>query len=61
MPASESVVEVRLRNGSITRAFYDCNIMEAGDWDFMPADADGEPIDDADSIADQVVAWRDNT
>jgi hypothetical protein len=32
--------------------------MEAGDWDFVPVGFDGEPIVEADSIADQVAAWR---
>jgi hypothetical protein len=59
MPPDETVVEVRLKDGSAARAWYSCNIMDAGDWDFlpMPADAD-EPDIEADSIADQVVAWR---
>jgi hypothetical protein len=55
MPADETVVEVRLRDGSIVRAWYSCNIMEAGDFDFLPVDDDdGEPKFEADSIADQV-------
>lgn len=58
MPPSETVVDVRLRNGKIAQAFYDCNIMEAGDFDFVPVGSDGEPDIDADSIADQVIAWR---
>lgn len=58
MPPDETVVVVRLKDGSTVRAWYSCNIMDAGDWDFVPVGFDGEPIMDADSIADQVAAWR---
>lgn len=58
MPPDETVVDVRLQDGSTTRAWYSCNIMDAGDWDFVPVGADDEPDMEADSIADQVVAWR---
>ncbi len=57
MPADETVVEVKLQSGRIIQAWYSCNIAEAGDYDFLPA-KDGEPDMDAESIADQVVAWR---
>lgn len=53
MPASETVVEVLLKDGSTALARYDADIMEPGDWDFVPAD---EP--DGDSLADRVTAWR---
>lgn len=58
MPADETVVEVRLKDGSTAIAWYSCNLMEAGDFDFMPVDENDEPKIDADSIADQVTAWR---
>ena len=58
MPASDSVVEVKLSDGSIQRAYYDSNIMEAGDWDFVEVDENDEPLDAGDSLADRVVAWR---
>jgi hypothetical protein len=57
MPPDETIVEVRLEDGSVSPAWYSCNITEAGDWDFLPVrnnDADS----DADSIADKVIAWR---
>ena len=58
LPADETVVEVMLNDGSICRAWYSCNIMEAGDWDFLPVGDEDEPDDEADSIADKIVAWR---
>lgn len=59
MPADESVVEVRLRDGTTRRAWFGCNIMDAGDFDFVPVDeGDDEPGAETDSIADQVAAWR---
>lgn len=58
MPPGETVVDVRLHNGMVMQAFYDHNIMESGDWDFVPVGSDGEPDIEGDSIADQVVAWR---
>jgi hypothetical protein len=61
MPPDETIVEVRLTDGSICRAWYSCNIMEADDWDFLPVkqdDPDMEPDLDAESIADNVIAWR---
>lgn len=57
MPPDETIVEVRLSDGSECLAWYSCNIMEAGDYDFLPV-KDGEPDMDAESIADRVVAWR---
>ena len=56
LPASETIVEVKLLDGSIARAMFDCPIMEPGDWDFATATADDELGDD--SLADQVIAWR---
>jgi len=58
MPADETVVEVMLRDGTVCRAWHSCNIMDAGDWDFLPVKDDGEPDDEADSIASAIVAWR---
>lgn len=58
MPPDETVVEVRLSDGNVVMAWYACDIAERGDWDFIPVNADGEPDDDADSIAADVVAWR---
>lgn len=58
MPNDETVVDVMLRDGSVTRAWYSRDIMERGDWDFVLVDEDGEPDGDADSIAAEVVAWR---
>lgn len=58
MPPGETVVDVRLRDGTITQAFFDRDIMDAGDFDFMPVKPDGEPDIEADSIADNVIAWR---
>jgi hypothetical protein len=56
-PAAWSMVEVRLRDGSTTVAWFDANIMDAGDYDFFPV-RDGDHATEPDSIADQVVAWR---
>lgn len=56
LPAAETVVEVKLRDGSIVRSMFDSNIMESGDWDFATVTADDEYGDE--SIADKVVAWR---
>lgn len=58
MPPDETLVEVRLKDGSIREAFYSCNISEPGDFDFMPVDEDGEPLIEGDSIIDKVEAWR---
>jgi hypothetical protein len=58
MPPDETVVEVKLQDGTTIRAWYSCNIMDAGDWDFLPVLSDDEPDMDADSIADKVIAWR---
>ncbi len=58
MPHTETVVEVRLRDGNIMRAWYDAGIQEAGDFDFIPVGFNNEPNLEADSIADKVVAWR---
>lgn len=57
MPADETLVEVRLKGGATTLAYYSCNIMESGDYDFMPVDQDGEPTD-GDSLISDVEAWR---
>jgi hypothetical protein len=59
MPADETIVEVRLKDGTIRRAWYSCNIMEADDFDFIPMEEDeDEPNLERDSIADEVIAWR---
>ncbi|GEM_PF-5602854 len=58
MPADESVVEVRLDDGSIQRAWFGCNIMDAGDYDFVPVNDADEPDMERASIADRVTAWR---
>lgn len=59
MPASGSIVEVKLRDGTTRLAWYDSDIMEAGDFDFLPIeDGKTEPDIGRDSIADQVIAWR---
>ncbi len=56
LPPAETLVEVKLRDGSVTRSWFDCHIMDAGDWDFASVTLDGEYGDE--SIADQVIAWR---
>lgn len=58
MPADESVVIVKLDDGTERRAWFGCNIMEAGDFDFVALDDGSDEPGDADSIADRVVAWR---
>lgn len=59
MPADESIVEVKLHDGSTRLAWYSCNITEAGDCDFVPIEeGEDEPDLERESIADQVVAWR---
>ena len=56
LPQIETIVEVKLRDGSIVRSMFDSHIMEAGDWDFATVTADDEYGDE--SLADKVVAWR---
>jgi hypothetical protein len=59
MPAAETVVEVVLTDGSIGRAWYDHNIMESGDWEFVALRAgETEPSEDASSISHLVAGWR---
>lgn len=59
MPPDESVIEVKLADGTICPAWYSQNIQEAGDWDFLPLEpGTDEPDLMADSIAKDVVAWR---
>jgi len=59
MPADETIVEVKLKDGTICSAWYSQNIQEAGDWDFLPLEpGTDEPDLMADSIAGDVVAWR---
>lgn len=59
MPPDETVVEVRLKDGTICPAWYSKDIQEAGDWDFLPVEpGTDEPDMMEDSIADKVVAWR---
>lgn len=55
-PADESVVEVLLADGSQQDAWFGFNIMESGGTYWLAVDADGEPGEE--SIADRVVAWR---
>ncbi len=56
MPPDETVVQVILEDGSEHRAFYSCNIMEAGDWEFVPVDENDEPTDEA--FWPEVSAWK---
>jgi hypothetical protein len=60
MPGDETIVEVRLRDGTERLAWYACNIMDAGDFDFLPIDPgrDEPDIDSVESIASDVTAWR---
>lgn len=59
MPQDESVVEALLTDGSVIRAWFGCNIMDAGDWDFERLQpGKDEPPPDGDSIAELVAAWR---
>lgn len=58
LPAGDSIVEVTLKDGTVMRAWFDSNILEQGDFDFVPLGDDGEPAIDADSIAHNVVSWR---
>jgi hypothetical protein len=58
MPADETVVEVRLQDGTVKRAYYSCNIMEPGDFDFIPVDDEDEPLIEGDSLIDKIEAWR---
>lgn len=58
MPAAETVVEVMLTYGEKQLAWFDADIMEKGDWDFLPVGPDNEPIIEADSLAEQIVSWR---
>lgn len=55
MPASEEVVEVFLNGGHCTKAVFWYDGPE--DWDFADTD-NPENLIEADSILDQVVAWR---
>ena len=54
MPADESVVEVRLKDGSICRAFFS---FDDEGCDFAPVGDDDEPTD-GNSLLEQVEAWR---
>ena len=58
MPPDETVVEVKLKDGTERLAWYGQNIMEAGDFDFVPVESRDDEPGDAESIAGQVVAWR---
>lgn len=59
MPADETIVEVRLKDGTICPAWYSQNIQEAGDWDFLPVEpGTDEPDMMENSLAGDVVAWR---
>ena len=59
-PKAETIVEVKLHNGFVGLAMFDCNIQDAGDWDLMPLDERGV-AGVRDSVADQAVAWREST
>jgi hypothetical protein len=56
MPANETVVIVRLRDGTEQRAFYSQSIGDPGDWDFMPVNEHDEPTDE--TLAADVIGWR---
>jgi len=59
IPPDETVIEVQLKDGSVQRAWYSSSGQEAGDWDFVPIEpGTDEPDLMADSLADQVIAWR---
>lgn len=59
MPDDCSIVEVLFEDGSIDRAYFEKNIMESGDWDFVEVNADDEPLMlDGFSYADKVIGWR---
>ena len=59
LPEMYEVVEVRLKSGIVRLAQFDFHIMEAGDWDVLPVELGHDSPDmEAESIADQVVAWR---
>lgn len=59
MPADETIVEVRLKDGTVRLAWYSRDIMEPGDFDFLPIEAgEDEPDIERDSIAADIVAWR---
>lgn len=60
MPPDETIVEVKLKSGYTALAWYSCNIMDAGDWEFLPV-KEGEPDLDATDISDDVVAWRETS
>lgn len=60
-PPDGSVVEVRLCDGTIRRAWFSWfsrGLMEADDFDFLPVLQNDEPDIEANSIAAEVVAWR---
>lgn len=59
MPGDETVVEVKLKDGTVCPAWYSQGIQETGDWDFVPIEpGTDEPDLMADSLADRIVAWR---
>lgn len=59
MPEDCSIVEVLFKDGSIDRAYFEKNIMEAGDWDFIEVDNNDEPlIIDGFSYSDTIKGWR---
>lgn len=57
MPDDESVVEVLLDDSTTAWAYFEMNIMDAGDWDFTPID-ENMMLNNGISIADRVIAWR---
>lgn len=59
LPPDETIVEVRLIDGTVRHAWYSCNIMEPGDCDFLPVEiGEVEPDLNRESILDQISAWR---
>lgn len=57
-PRDESIVEVKLRDGTERLAWFSKNISEPGDWDFVPVEPGQDEPGDAESIGHDVVAWR---
>lgn len=59
MPPDETIVEVKLFDGTTRLAWFSKNIMDAGDFDFLPVEeGEDEPDIERESIAEQVKAWR---
>jgi hypothetical protein len=58
MPPDETVVEVRLKDGTICPAWYSQDIQERGDWEFLPIEPGTDEPDMMESALSDVVAWR---